>query len=461
MPLFVPGYQPNPFKGARNVVHILTVHGWSAFDSAKIETSQSFADLAKTAVQEVLAELDMRGTLLRTTPLSGCGPFKDGTENTQTITERVKGCMEELSASGADEQLRRADAVFVVAHSQGAVVAVELIAELLKEELLQPHIPGVQHVCLLAICGVHHGTHDSAARVSTRDATKELALLREPTSTTFVTYERALERMLRMGVQVVAVASYCDRVVSAASALMDGVDHPNILRAIYCDRKYVSKETSGAEVAGKPPILVLLMIAALARNRGVATDLLRYCSVPPLSSQSWAALTEIASLAGTSVRQAKVTFTGSLLWSGALAVGSALAGAAHAYMSDPSILDNTKQAFQDSNAHSVAHQSSTVYKFGFKAMLTAVGEAESKTHTGDASDSRLRPPVYQPSFDLPITEEEWAAFPELMDRLLAMTGPRVKQLLRDLLYELDTLDIDEPRVIHELRHWNERRRLLQ
>jgi hypothetical protein len=70
----------------------------------------------------MLDERGMQGTVLRTTPLSGCGPLPGGLENRQTLGDRVLGCIEELKASGAIEELRKADVVFVIGHSQGAVV---------------------------------------------------------------------------------------------------------------------------------------------------------------------------------------------------------------------------------------------------------------------------------------------------------------------------------------------------
>lgn len=38
-----------------------------------------------------------------------------------------------------------------------------LVGTLVEAGALQPHIPGVQRVCLLGMAGVFHGTHDKLA----------------------------------------------------------------------------------------------------------------------------------------------------------------------------------------------------------------------------------------------------------------------------------------------------------
>ena len=70
----------------------------------------------------MLDERGMQGTILKTTPLSGCGPLPGDIENRQTVGDRVLGCIEELKANGTMDELRKADVVFVIGHSQGAVV---------------------------------------------------------------------------------------------------------------------------------------------------------------------------------------------------------------------------------------------------------------------------------------------------------------------------------------------------
>lgn len=64
----------------------------------------------------------MQGTTLKATPLSGCSELPGGIENRQTIGDRVLGCVEELKNTGTMEELRKADVVFIVGHSQGCIV---------------------------------------------------------------------------------------------------------------------------------------------------------------------------------------------------------------------------------------------------------------------------------------------------------------------------------------------------
>jgi len=145
--------------------------------------------LARDAIRKMLDDRGFQGTTLKTTPLSGCGALPGDIQNRQTVGDRVLGCLEELKESKAIDEIRKADVVFVVSHSQGSVVGMILVSSLIDGGVLQPHVPGVQRVCMLSMAGVFHGTHDKIAAnwfsSFWREASVELKLLRDPSSDIF------------------------------------------------------------------------------------------------------------------------------------------------------------------------------------------------------------------------------------------------------------------------------------
>jgi len=127
------------------------------------------------------------------------------------------------------------------------------------------------------------------AMLSTRPATKELYEMSKPEAPIFAdSYLPAMQILLQRGVVVVPVASFRDRVVSIASATTDGLHHPNIIRALYVNPRFLppgkQPATSTWNLFSRTPhdaardiALEIAVLAIHLRNCGYQTDLTRFC----------------------------------------------------------------------------------------------------------------------------------------------------------------------------------------
>ena len=152
--------------------------------------------------------------------------------------------------------LRRADAVFFAAHSQGCIVTTHLISRMIAQGHIRtplnkdavarcewafgpvglvPDYPrrrgqqpsgaegGYQKVAMLAMCGVHLGPLYSISTSTViqpylqwfeNAAARELFEFQDSSSGVSVAYQKALSMILENEVRIVLLASYNDQVVS-------------------------------------------------------------------------------------------------------------------------------------------------------------------------------------------------------------------------------------------------------
>eukprot|EP00917_Polyrhabdina_sp_WS-2016_P015311 GHVP01033334.1.p1 GENE.GHVP01033334.1~~GHVP01033334.1.p1 ORF type:complete len:490 (+),score=62.46 GHVP01033334.1:1085-2554(+) len=153
-----------------------------------------------------------------------------------TFEERVQ--MYSTNIAGNEDYIKRlqsVDSIFVVGHSQGTVVSLLLIDDLLQKGILdiRRHNIGV-----LSIAGVHHGIcpkHRETMIIKyieknrTRDMF-DLNDLRNPLSEKYLV---AVERVLNTGVRLVCSGAWNDGAVSLYSSTLHAMSHHNIYRCIY------------------------------------------------------------------------------------------------------------------------------------------------------------------------------------------------------------------------------------
>ncbi|KDN52558.1 hypothetical protein K437DRAFT_187429 [Tilletiaria anomala UBC 951] len=220
-------------------VCVIGVHGWFTQGLLKTVmgeptgTSIKFASMMADAVRKHFKDAgkDLNPEAVTVIPLQGDGKVKD----------RVDKLFSGLLANKTWlDDLQSADALFVAAHSQGAVVSAHLLARLIE----QKHVSTARtSTCLLAMCGIHNGpfTHLQSSLTSSylhyfeTAAAKELFEFQSSKTAASQQYAASLQICLSAGVKTLYVGSVDDQVVPLYSALNTTVSHPNILRALYVD----------------------------------------------------------------------------------------------------------------------------------------------------------------------------------------------------------------------------------
>lgn len=156
-----------------------------------------------------------------------------------TIEERVQKHFNELKSNqeGSLEHISTSDSVIIGAHSQGAPVAVILLAKLISEGHLNPKR---QKISLFCASGIFHGPFpplrkNLVVQYVEAEAARQLFHLNDPTSDVSRSLLNSLDTILQTGVNITCVASWMDQVVPFYSACLLGIEHPNIWRACHVD----------------------------------------------------------------------------------------------------------------------------------------------------------------------------------------------------------------------------------
>ncbi|WWC92594.1 uncharacterized protein L201_007553 [Kwoniella dendrophila CBS 6074] len=294
-----------PDDGWRQVkrVVVVGVHGWfpakmlNSVIGEPTGTSVKFANMMGQAVQQFFQEKGVDDIRLTLMPLEGEG----------TIESRVDRLYKAyLSNPAWINDLRRADAIFFAAHSQGCIVTTHLISRMIAQGhirtplngeavsrcewafgpigVLPPEEPrrgrrspaqihgsdgGYQKVAMLAMCGVHLGPLYSISTSTViqpylqwfeNAAARELFEFQDSTSAVSVAYQKALSMVLENEVRVVLLASLNDQVVPIYGASFSTATHPLLLRALYVD---------GASYTQSDFMTNLLCFAFMLRNAGI------------------------------------------------------------------------------------------------------------------------------------------------------------------------------------------------
>ncbi|ODO10337.1 hypothetical protein I350_02566, partial [Cryptococcus amylolentus CBS 6273] len=295
------------WKNVRRVV-VAGVHGWfpakmsNSIIGEPTGTSVKFANMMGQAVKQFFDEKGVDDLRLTLMPLEGEG----------TIDSRVDKLYKAyLSNPAWINDLRRADAIFFAAHSQGCIVTTHLISRMIAQGHIRtshnaeavsrcewafgpigvvppssssPHrrhsyeqhsssIPGAeggkQKVAMLSMCGVHLGPLYSISTSSViqpylqwfeNAAARELFEFQDTTSPVSLAYQRALAMVLENEVRVVLLASLNDQVVPIYGASFSCATHPLLLRALYVD---------GASYTQSDFMTNLLCFAFMLRNAGI------------------------------------------------------------------------------------------------------------------------------------------------------------------------------------------------
>ncbi|KAJ1821239.1 hypothetical protein LPJ75_000759 [Coemansia sp. RSA 2598] len=132
---------------------------------------------------------------------------------------------------------QEADTVFVVTHLQGTPVSAMLLERLLELGIIDT---SRQRVAMLAMAGISHGPFpylkdNLVICYIVSEAARQLFELMGPSSYQSQQYVAALSTILHKGVRPICVGSRVDEVMPLYSAILQGVSHPNVYRAVYID----------------------------------------------------------------------------------------------------------------------------------------------------------------------------------------------------------------------------------
>ncbi|TKY84827.1 hypothetical protein EX895_005907 [Sporisorium graminicola] len=254
-------------KGTAGIgkVVVIGVHGWftqSIFKNMIGEptgTSAKFAAMQTESIRRHFLEagLELNPEAITAISLQGNGK----------VADRVDRLFSELiSRPNWVNDLKHADALFLSAHSQGAVVATQLLARLIEQRIVQAE---QTRICLLAMCGIHHGPFAHLKSSVTASyinyfetaAAKELFEFQSSSTAVSKQYTAALKIVLDAGVKCVYVGSTDDNVVPIYSALNSSNNHPSILRALYIDGQAFPKVDF---------LTNLLVLCVAVRNAGLS-----------------------------------------------------------------------------------------------------------------------------------------------------------------------------------------------
>lgn len=231
----------NPSNYGRKIA-LLGFHGW--FPNKFIQ--KVIGDPRRTSARMV----DMLETALREEdpfPPFCEGPaaiYKFALQGEGTIEERVEKHFAELQNVPLDyaheglsslQHIQKSDTIILGAHSQGAPVAIILLAKLLDAGLINLD---KQNVSILTVAGIFHGPFpplrkNLVVQYVEADAARQLFDLNNPDSNVSKLLASSLDKVLGAGINMTCVASWLDQVVPFYSACLLGFEHPNIWRSVH------------------------------------------------------------------------------------------------------------------------------------------------------------------------------------------------------------------------------------
>ncbi|KAJ1026094.1 hypothetical protein NDA18_003754 [Ustilago nuda] len=244
---------------------VIGVHGWftqSIFKNMIGEPTGTSAKFAAMQTESIRRHFLEAGLELNPEAITAISLQGDG-----KVADRVDRLFAELiSRPNWVRDLKNCDALFLSAHSQGAIVATQLLARLIE----QRHVHAEHtRICLLAMAGIHHGpfahlrSSITASYISYFEtaAAKELFEFQSSTTAVAQQYIAALKIILDAGAKCVYVGSTDDNVVPIYSALNSSSNHPSILRALYIDGQAFPKVDF---------LTNLLVLCVAVRNAGLS-----------------------------------------------------------------------------------------------------------------------------------------------------------------------------------------------
>lgn len=223
-------------------ISLLGFHGW--FPTKLVQkvigdprrTASRLVDMLETAIvdSDPLPPFLEGPASIYKFPLESEGTIEDRVtkhfDELQTIP--VNYLHEELSSI---QHLKESNTIILAAHSQGAPVAIILLAKLLEAGIIDPE---KQKITVLTVAGIFHGPFpplrkNLVVQYVEADAARQLFDLNDPDSKASHLLSESLNKILQSGINITCVASWLDQVVPFYSACLLGFDHPNIWRSIH------------------------------------------------------------------------------------------------------------------------------------------------------------------------------------------------------------------------------------
>jgi hypothetical protein len=247
-----PSTPPSTSSSTPQTVVILSLHGWHPFVSTSPRNANKYGELAEQAVwdwwYQQHGHLQPDNLLVRTLPLASTG----------TIADRLQHALNKMKEVEVQEMLKSANAVVAVAHSQGSIVAIHLLAALFSLKILHTQVqqpvesevegegegkPFFNHnfrqtIGILSLSGVMQGTCEIMSQWSVRKATRELAELASWQSEISLLTMQYTRELLDYEVRFSLVAAYGDIVSPIDSSLMAWMDAPGIQRSLYVHPRF-------------------------------------------------------------------------------------------------------------------------------------------------------------------------------------------------------------------------------
>ncbi|KAJ3313950.1 hypothetical protein HDV04_001256 [Boothiomyces sp. JEL0838] len=149
------------------------------------------------------------------------------------IEDRVDSLYSQLN--NYMDKIQEADLVLFVAHSQGTPVTALIIERLIENNIINTK---KQRTGMMAMAGISHGPYPNlkqslVIKYVENENAKQLFDFNDPNAKITIAYYKALEYILSNGVRISAVGSWYDQVVPLYSATLQGINHPNVFRALY------------------------------------------------------------------------------------------------------------------------------------------------------------------------------------------------------------------------------------
>lgn len=216
-------------------VVVIGVHGFLPIKLVKTLIGQStgnsiaFVNVAARAVQSWLREnnssFDVANYDIQTIALEGEGKINERVEKLFKLLTNWRSILEE------------SDFIFMVSHSQGVPVAIQLLAELLDLLEFAPQ----RRIGFLSMAGIINGPYnDLDTKIVTRAYTPrereiigEIFELQKSNSPTSLQLDQSMRKLIQHNVKISLAGSINDQFVPLTSTLAQKYAHPNIYRFIH------------------------------------------------------------------------------------------------------------------------------------------------------------------------------------------------------------------------------------
>lgn len=223
-------------------ISLLGFHGW--FPTKLVQkvigdprrTSSRVVDMLETAIleSEPLPPFLEGPASIYKFPLQGEGTIEERVEKHFDELQKIVDIYSHEGMSSIDH-LKESDTIILAAHSQGAPVAIILLAKLLDAGIVNP---GKQNITVLTVAGIFHGPFpplrkNLVVQYVEADAARQLFDLNDPDSKVSHLLAESLNKVLQSGINITCVASWLDQVVPFYSACLLGFEHPNIWRSVH------------------------------------------------------------------------------------------------------------------------------------------------------------------------------------------------------------------------------------